>query len=40
MLTQSAAIRKDTRTGMAKMEHRHFATIAVIIKDMPVISER
>jgi len=33
-LSKEAAKRKDERTGITPMQHRHFATIAVIIKDM------
>lgn len=33
-LTSQAASIKDTRTGKAPMQHRHFCTIAAIIKGM------
>lgn len=32
MLTKASAHRKDLTTGMADMQHRHFATIATIIR--------
>jgi ribosomal 50S subunit-associated protein YjgA (DUF615 family) len=34
-LTKESAARKDSRTGKAAMQHRHFATIAAIIKTYP-----
>ncbi len=34
MLSTSAASAKDRRTGSAPMQHRHFTTIAEIIRDM------
>lgn len=34
-LSEKAALNKDTRAGYAKMEHRHFATIAAIIQAIP-----
>lgn len=34
-LTTESALRKDRNTGKATMEHRHFATIAAILRDMP-----
>lgn len=34
-LTTKAAHRKDLTTGKAYMEHRHFATVATIIRSMP-----
>lgn len=34
-LTAQTALRKDRNAGFAPMEHRHFATIAAIIFDMP-----
>jgi hypothetical protein len=34
-LAYLAARRKDARTGKADLQHRHFATIATIIKDAP-----
>lgn len=37
MLTTEAASRKDERTGLADMQHRHFATVAAIIRTMPEI---
>lgn len=33
-LKASAAHHKDITTGLATLEHRHFATIATIIRDM------
>lgn len=33
-LTQSAAAAKDARNGLSEMQHRHFATVAAIIKSM------
>lgn len=35
MLTSQAAHRKDLTTGLAEMQHRHFATVATIIREMP-----
>lgn len=32
MLTEQSALRKDKNTGISTMEHRHFATIAAILK--------
>jgi len=32
-LTETAVTLKDIRTGKADMEHRHFATIAAIIRN-------
>jgi len=34
MLTERAALNKDTTTGKADMQHRHFATIATILRNM------
>lgn len=34
-LEKKAAHRKDIATGIADMQHRHFATIATIIREMP-----
>ena len=34
MLTTESASRKDQRTGKSEMQHRHFATVATIIKGM------
>lgn len=34
MLSPEAANRKDTRTGINDMQHRHFTTIAAIIRNM------
>ena len=36
MLTEKSAHRKDITTGLADMQHRHFATVATIIREMPV----
>lgn len=33
-LSASAALSKDRRTGSTPMQHRHFTTIAKIIRDM------
>lgn len=33
-LTDEAATRKDRNTGKSEMQHRHFATIAVILSNM------
>lgn len=33
-LTQQTAHRKDLTTGISPMQHRHFATIAAIIRGM------
>jgi len=35
MLTKESAHRKDLTTGLADMQHRHFATVATIIREMP-----
>lgn len=38
MLSQEAAHRKDqTQPSGNKMEHRHFATVAAIIRSMPTV---
>ena len=34
MLTVKSAHRKDITTGISDMQHRHFATIATIIREM------
>lgn len=34
MLTKDTAHRKDLRTGVSDMQHRHFATVAAIIRGM------
>lgn len=34
MLTKESALRKDVRTGISNMQHRHFTTIATIIRGM------
>ncbi len=34
-LTKDTAHRKDLTSGLGAMEHRHFATIATIIREMP-----
>lgn len=39
-LSQKAANSKDINTGKADMQHRHFATIATIIRSFPVDEER
>lgn len=36
VLTTEAALRKDKTNAHATLEHRHFATIAAIIADMPL----
>ena len=38
-LTTESALRKDRNTGKATLEHRHFATIAAIIRDMHGLDE-
>lgn len=35
-LTKDTAHRKDLNAGIGDMQHRHFATIATIIREMPV----
>lgn len=32
MLNTESALRKDKRTGLSDMQHRHFTTIATIIR--------
>lgn len=34
MLTQKSANRKDIKTGKAPMQHRHYCTVAAIIRGM------
>ena len=34
MLTPESATRKDKTSGLGEMQHRHFATIAAIIRGM------
>ena len=34
-LTKDTAHRKDLNAGIGEMQHRHFATIATIIREMP-----
>lgn len=34
VLTTASANRKDLNAGFATMEHRHFATIAAIVRDI------
>ncbi len=34
MLTQESALRKDLNSGLGEMQHRHFATIAAILRDI------
>lgn len=34
-LKAKAAPRKDITTGIADMQHRHFATVATIIRELP-----
>jgi len=34
-LSNEAALNKDKHTALAPMQHRHFATIATIIREMP-----
>lgn len=38
-LTQKSAHRKDINAGISPMEHRHFATVATIIREAPNFSE-
>jgi hypothetical protein len=33
-LTTQAASRKDLNTGLSEMQHRHFATVAAIIRGL------
>jgi hypothetical protein len=35
MLTTQTAHRKDINAGKARLEHRHFATIAAILRALP-----
>lgn len=35
MLTEKSALSKDKMTGKADMQHRHFATVAAIIRELP-----
>lgn len=35
-LTTQAAHRKDINTGISDMQHRHFATVAAIIRSLPM----
>jgi phage replication-related protein YjqB (UPF0714/DUF867 family) len=35
MLKPESALRKDLTTGRVTMQHRHYATIASIIRDIP-----
>lgn len=35
MLTAQNALSKDMTTGKSTMEHRHFATVATIIRGIP-----
>jgi len=37
MLTSAAALRKDTANASSDMQHRHFATVAAIIKSMDLV---
>ncbi len=39
MLTSQSATRKDKRTGIADMQHRHFTTIAAIIVDLERVTD-
>lgn len=34
-LTKETANRKDLRTGVSPMQHRHYTTVAAIIRIMP-----
>lgn len=34
MLTPESATRKDKTSGLGEMQHRHFATVAAIIRGM------
>ena len=38
-LTKDTAHRKDLNAGIGGMQHRHFATIATIIREMPDLSD-
>ena len=35
-LSTKAAASKDVRTGKAEMQHRHFATVAAILRMLPL----
>ena len=35
MLSAKAAFAKDRTTGKARMEHRHFATVAAVLDSIP-----
>lgn len=35
-LTTESALRKDKRNAVSTMEHRHFATVAAILRDMDI----
>jgi len=37
MLTSAAALRKDTANASSDMQHRHFATVAALIKSLPTV---
>ena len=38
-LNTQSALAKDTRSGLGEMQHRHFATIATIIREMQITDE-
>lgn len=37
MLKPEAALRKDQTNANSDMQHRHFATVAALIKSMPTV---
>ncbi len=39
MLTSQSATRKDKRTGIADMQHRHFTTIATILSRLVITTD-
>lgn len=40
MLSTTAASRKDRTSGLGALQHRHFATIATIIREMDKVSNQ
>lgn len=39
-LTEKSALAKDRRNGLGDMQHRHFATVATIIRGMEKVSNQ
>jgi len=39
-MTDSAAIQKDRTSGLGEMQHRHFATVAAIIRSMEKVNNQ